>query len=158
MMSPLSVGVEQRGSPPSHPDQRVQVPTQGVFQAGIVPGHHQRKLVVVILPREEVGVGGAVALGAVVAVVVVGGRFIAPVAAVVRRVKRQVIVMTQDDRFAVSTLQEGGKGVVAESACDVFLVFREPIAPGRTAPSPMVQIAFGPCTSQSESSLYLKPV
>ena len=59
----------------------------------VVPGELDRPAVVEELPREEEGVGVAVALGRGVAVVLVGGDRVQPEPAVRRRVDRQRVVM-----------------------------------------------------------------
>jgi hypothetical protein len=66
---------------------------------GVVPGQRQRPVVVEELPREEEGLGVPVALGRVVAVVLVRGDRVQPEPAVRLRVDRQCVVMAHQLRF-----------------------------------------------------------
>ena len=76
---------------------------------GVVAGELHRPAVVVELPREEEGVGEAVALGRGVAVVLVRGDGVQPEAVVRRRVDRQRVVMAHQDRFSVARHEQLGR-------------------------------------------------
>ncbi|MNN47683.1 hypothetical protein D3C81_1621160 [compost metagenome] len=76
---------------------------------GVVAGQLYRPAVVVVLPREEVGVGKAVAFGRGVTVVLVGGEGVQAEAGVGRRVDRQGVVMAHQDRLAIAHHQQLGR-------------------------------------------------
>ncbi|MNZ76556.1 hypothetical protein D3C78_950680 [compost metagenome] len=78
----------------------------GVGVDAVVAGQLQRPAVVVVLPREEEGVGEAVAFRRVVTVVFVGGDGVQAEAHVRRRVDRQGVVVAHDDRLAVAGHQQ----------------------------------------------------
>ncbi|MNO67596.1 hypothetical protein D3C76_584030 [compost metagenome] len=78
----------------------------GVGVDAVVAGQLQRPAVVVVLPREEEGVGEAVAFRRVVTVVFVGGDGVQAEAHVRRRVDRQRVVVAHHDRLAVAGHQQ----------------------------------------------------
>ena len=78
----------------------------GLRVDAVVPGEHDRPVVVVELAREEIRAREAVVLRAVMAVVLVRRDRVAPEAAVLRHVGRQAVVVAEDQRLAVARLHE----------------------------------------------------
>ncbi len=85
---------------------RARLRIDAVRVVGGAPREHDRPVVVVVLVREEERAGEAVVLRAVVAVVLVGGDRVAAEPAVLRHVRRQPVVMTEEDGLAVARLHE----------------------------------------------------
>ncbi|MNZ51010.1 hypothetical protein D3C78_688110 [compost metagenome] len=79
---------------------------RGVGVDAVIAGQLQRPAIVVVLPREEEGVGEAVAFRRTVAVVFMGGDGVQAKARVGGRIDRQGVVVTHHDRLAVAHHQQ----------------------------------------------------
>src|SRR5476651_2843089 len=74
---------------------------RGIRVDAVQTGEHDWPVIVIELTREEECTGKAVILCAVVAVVFVGGNGVTPKAVVGSFVSRQLVVMAENQRFAV---------------------------------------------------------
>ena len=86
-------------------------------------GQNDRPVIIVELPGEEERAGKAVVFRAVMSVVLVSGDGVAPKAAVLGDIGGKLVVMAEDDRFAVTANRQLGRnGSVESPHCQRTLV------------------------------------
>src|SRR6476646_3070910 len=87
----------------------------GVNVDAVMSGQDDRPVIIVKLSGEEERAGKAVVLRAVVSVVLVGGNGVASEATVLRNISRKLVVMAENDRFAVTANRQLGRNGAVES-------------------------------------------
>src|SRR5262249_61403782 len=75
----------------------------------VVAGQNHRPVVIVVLPGKEEGAREAVVLGPMMSVVLVRGDGVLPEASVTSDVVGKLVVVTEEDRFAIAREDELGR-------------------------------------------------